>query len=247
MPEIYDTIGSRYAAQRRPDPRIAKALRAALDGCRSVVNVGAGAGSYEPHDLDVMAVEPSFAMIRQRCQGSAPVVQARAEALPFRDSSFDAALGVLTLHHWKDVKLGLNECARTVRRSVVFLTIDVEASENFWLLRDYFPDIHKIDQEIFPSIDALEAVLGAVESTPLKIPADCIDGFLGAYWRRPEAYLDAAIRAGMSTFSKITDVNERIEALRKDLETGRWARRHQDILNQESIDLGYRIVTARVS
>jgi SAM-dependent methyltransferase len=247
MTEIYDTIGSGYASNRRPDPYIAEVLRASLDGCRSVVNVGAGSGSYEPWDLEVIAVEPSLAMIRQRRQVAAPVVQARAEALPFRDSSFDAALGVLTLHHWKDIKRGLNECVRTARHRVVFLTLDVEASKAFWLLQDYFPDIYEIDQAIFPRLEVLEAVLGPIESKPINIPADCVDGFLGAYWRRPEAYLDPAIRAGMSTFSKIARVSERIDMLRQDLETGQWARRHGDLMREDSIDLGYRIVTAKLS
>jgi SAM-dependent methyltransferase len=247
MTEVYDTIGPGYAARRHPDPRIAKALRAALDGCRTVVNVGAGTGSYEPDDLDVVAVEPSLTMIRQRRHTAAPAVQGRAEAFPFRDSSFDAVLGVLTLHHWADIKLGLTECARSARRQGVFLTLDVEASGQFWLLQDYFPDIHKIDQEIFPSLDVLESVLGPIKSLPVNIPADCVDGFLGAYWRRPEAYLDPAVRAGMSTFSKIADVDERIEVLRQDLTTGKWARRHRNLLSQDSIDLGYRIVTARLS
>jgi len=246
MTEVYDTIGAGYSAQRRPDPRIARALRVALEGYRTVVNVGAGTGSYEPADLDVVAIEPSFTMIRQRRQAAAPAVQGRAEALPFRDSSFDAVLGVLTLHHWSDVKLGLAECARSARHRAVFLTIDVEASGAFWLVRDYFPDIHKIDQETMPSLDVLGAVLGPIDSTPVYISADCVDGFLGAYWQRPEAYLDPAVRASISAFSRITDVGERIETLHRDLITGRWARRHRNLLSQDSIDLGYRIVTARL-
>jgi SAM-dependent methyltransferase len=181
MTEVYDTIGLRYSARRRPDPRIAKAIRAALDGCRTVVNVGAGTGSYEPDNLDVVAVEPSFTMIRQRRQAAAPAIQGRAEALPFRNSSFDAVLGVLTQHHWSDIKLGLAECARSARHQIIFLTVDVEASGAFWLLRDYFPDIHKIDQETMPSLDLLGTVLGPIDSTPVPIPADCGDGFLTVY------------------------------------------------------------------
>jgi len=247
MTEIYDTIGYRYSTTRRPDPRIARSLRAALDGCLTVLNVGAGTGSYEPEDLDVVAVEPSLTMLRQRGQGAAPAVQGRAEALPFRDSSFDAVLGVLTLHHWAGVKRGLMECARCARRRVVFLTIDVEVWSKFWLVRDYFPDILKIDQVIVPSLGAIEAVLGRIESEPVNIAADCIDGFLGAYWRRPEAYMDPVVRGGMSTFNKITDVDGRIELLRNDLATGEWARQHRDLLNRDSIDLGYRILIARLS
>jgi hypothetical protein len=155
-------------------------------------------------------------------------------------------MGVLTIHHWKDVKLGLSECARSARYRAVFLTVDVEVLEAFWLLRDYFPDIHKIDQETMPSLDVLRTVLGPINLTPVNIPADCVDGFLGAYWRRPEAYLDSAVRAGISAFSRITNVGERIETLRHDLATGRWARQHRSLLNLDSMDLGYRIVTARL-
>ena len=247
MGEVYDTIGAGYAITRRPDPRIARALRVVLEGCRTILNVGAGTGSYEPDDLDVVAIEPSLTMLRQRSQAGAPVVQGRAEALPFRDSAFDAVLGVLTLHHWSDVERGLIECARCARHRVVFLTIDVEVWGKYWLVKEYFPDIYKIDQMTVPSISVLEATLGRIESESLNIPSDCIDGFLGAYWRRPEAYLDPVVRGGMSTFSKITDVDRRIELLRQDLASGDWASRHRDLLKRNSLDLGYRILTATLS
>ena len=247
MGEVYDTIGVGYAMTRRPDPRIARALRVALEGCRTVLNVGAGTGSYEPDDLDVVAVEPSLTMLRQRSKTGAPVVRGRAETLPFRDSAFDAVLGVLTIHHWSDVKRGLMECARCARHRVVLLTIDVEVWGKFWLVKEYFPDIYRIDQLTVPSLSVLEATLGPIEAESLNIPSDCIDGFLGAYWRRPEAYLNPVARAGMSTFSNIVDVDSRIESLRKDLASGDWASRHGDLLEFKSLDLGYRILTATLS
>jgi SAM-dependent methyltransferase len=246
MTEIYDSIGRGYATRRQADPRIALHIRTALASCTSVLNVGAGTGSYEPTELNVVAVEPSFTMIRQRRAAAAPAVQARAEALPFRDASFDAVLGVLTLHHWHDLKLGLAECGRSARKRVVLLTIDLEVYGQFWLLQEYFPDLLAIDQEIFPSIDTIASTLGSVNITAVPIPADCIDGFLGAYWRRPEAYLETAIRAGMSTFAKITNVDDRVALLREDLASGRWHRTHRDLLNSSDFDLGYRLVVAQL-
>jgi SAM-dependent methyltransferase len=244
MAEAYDTIGFGYSKQRRPDPRIASALRAALDGCRTVVNVGAGTGSYEPDDLAVVAVEPSLVMIRQRRPGAAPVVRGRVEMLPFRDASFDAVLGVLTLHHWDNVRAGLVECVRVVRKRAVFLTVDIEVAAGFWLLRDYFPDIYRLDREIMPSLELLRAALGRVEVRTVVVPANCADGFLGAYWRRPLAYLNAVVRAGISAFSRVTGVDERIAILREDLRTGRWARRWGHFMDEDAVDLGYRIVIA---
>lgn len=222
------------------------ALHTALADCTSVLNVGAGTGSYEPTDLNVVAVEPSFTMIRQRRAAAAAAVQARAEALPFRNASFDAVLGVLTLHHWQDLKRGLAECGRSARKRVVFLTIDLEVYGQFWLLQEYFSDLLAIDQEIFPSIDTIAGTLGSVNVTAVPIPADCIDGFLGAFWRRPEAYLETAVRAGMSTFAKITNVDDRVALLRQDLASGLWHRTHRNLLNQSEFDLGYRLVVAQL-
>ena len=141
---VYDEIGRSYTVTRRPDPRIARAIDTALGDARSVVNVGAGAGSYEPSHLRVTAVEPSPAMIRQRPSAAAPVVRAVAEHLPFADTSFDAALAVLTLHHWTDRAGGLAELARVARRRVVILTWDPSCRDLFWLTTEYFPAIGPI-------------------------------------------------------------------------------------------------------
>ena len=244
VPELYDHIGNSYAIARQADPRISLAIRKALGECRSVLNIGAGTGSYEPSDLDVVAVEPSITMIRQRRGKAALAVQARAEALPFRDASFDAALGVLTLHHWADLRRGLAECRRIARKRVVFLTVDIEVFGRFWLVRDYFPDLLAINRTIFPSVDALAATLGPVDAITVLVPADCMDGFGGAYWRRPEAYLDSAIRAGMSTFAKLGNVEDRVALLRQDLASGQWRRRNRNLMSQDALDLGYRLVAA---
>jgi len=243
MAELYDAIGLGYDTYRRPEPRIAAAIRRALGVAESVVNVGAGAGSYEPTDRRVVAVEPSRAMIHQRRSGSAPVVQASATDLPFRDGAFGAALAVLTVHHWPDRARGLAELVRVAPGRVVILTWDPETS-GFWLTQDYFPSIPAIDRPIFPTMDEFRRRLGEIEVVSLPVPYDCIDGFLGAYWRRPHAYLDEGVRLAISTFSKIGDPMPALARLRRDLEDGTWERRHGDLLGLAEIDLGYRLVVA---
>ncbi|MFG0317133.1 MAG: class I SAM-dependent methyltransferase [Planctomycetota bacterium JB042] len=241
MTELYDTIGAGYAPRRVSDPRIARRLRRCLaDG--PVVNVGAGAGSYEPADLPTVAVEPSMRMIAQR-RSTAPVVRATAERLPFRDGAFDSAMAVLTVHHWPDPARGLSELARVARRSVAVMTWD-PAAAGWWLVDDLFPELLAIDRAIFPPLDLFRAAWGRIEVETVPVPADCTDGFLGAYWRRPEAYLDPAVRGAMSTFARVPEVEARVERLRADLASGAWARRHRRLLDEESLDVGYRIVRA---
>jgi SAM-dependent methyltransferase len=242
--QLYDAIGRGYRTYRRPDPRLAASIIRALGDAVSVVNVGAGAGSYEPADRRVIAVEPSTAMIAQRPAGSAPVVRASAIELPFRDASFDAALSVLSLHHWPDQVRGLAELVRLARERVVLLTWD-PAAPLFWLVEEYFPEIRVIDRPLFLTLDELGQALGPIEVEPFLVPADCHDGFLGAYWRRPEAYLDAGVRGAISTFTKLGDVEAGVARLRRDLADGTWRRRHADLLGQSEIDLGYRLVIAR--
>lgn len=241
MAQLYDTIGIDYRNYRRPDARIATAIRHALGNTDTVVNVGAGTGSYEPEDRPVVAVEPSMAMIRQRRVESASIVQASATHLPFRDAVFAAALAVLTVHHWPDRTRGLAELARVARYRLVLLTWD-PATIGFWLVEDYFPEIVEIDRQIFPSIEALRHAWGHIEVRPLLIPHDCTDGFLGAYWRRPHAYLDAGVRGAISTFTKIRDLHPGLNRLRTDLEDGTWERRYGHIMSQRELDLGYRLV-----
>lgn len=240
----YDIIGRAYARRRRPDPRIAQVINSAMGDARSIVNVGAGAGSYDPVGRAVVAVEPSLVMIGQRPEGSAPAVRGSAERLPFADGSFDAALAILTVHHWQERRAGLEEMRRVARDRVVILTWD-PTHPGFWLVRDYFPDLIEHDRCIFPTVGELEAVLGRVKVGAVPVPHDCIDGFLGAYWRRPEAYLDEEIRAGISTFARIGDVASRVERLRGDLESGRWRVKNAELLGLEELDVGYRLVISR--
>lgn len=236
----YDSIGAGYARRRRPDPRIAAAIEAALGDARSVVNVGAGTGSYEPADRDVQAVEPSEVMIAQRPGDAAPCVRASAENLPFADASFDAAMAILTIHHWSDWRAGLREMARVARRRVVLLTFDVEAPE-FWLTRDYFPALAALDRQIMLRLGDMASELGAFRAVPVPVPHDCVDGFLGAYWRRPEVYLDPAARGSMSSFARI-DSAEGLQRLARDVESGAWAKRYGDLLTLDALDVGYRLL-----
>jgi len=237
----YDTIGVDYANLRRPDPRIGQAIRAALGDAKTVLNVGAGAGSYEPVDLNVTSVEPSREMIDQHPRAG-QVVQASAEALPFADNSFDASLAVLTVHHWQDQAAGMRELLRVTRDRVVLLTFDA-AFREIWLL-DYLPQLAELDARQMPVMEDYERWLGPVSVRPVPIPHDCSDGFLYAYWRRPMAYLDPNIRKGSSSFWAIDNVDEGLNALKADLESGAWERRYQHLLERDELDLGYRLVIA---
>ncbi len=244
--ELYDKIGGGYHTYRRPDPRIAHAINLALGDADTVLNVGAGAGSYEPMDRRVVAVEPALSMISQRGAGTAPVVQASATHLPFRDDAFAAALAILTLHHWPDRARGLAELARVARHRVVMLTWD-PASPDFWLIADYFPALASIDRPIFPTMEDIRGVFAHLEVHALPIPHDCRDGFLGAYWRRPHAYLDPGVRGAMSTFTKLDSLEPGLTRLRRDLEDGSWERRHRHLLAESELDLGYRLVIATIT
>ena len=229
-----------YAKQRRQDPRIAARIEAALANAETVLNVGAGAGSYEPGRRKVVAIEPSAAMIAQRPAGSAPVVVASAEELPFDDGSFDAAIAVLTVHHWRDQTRGLREMRRVARGPVVILTFD-PAQPGCWL-NDYFPALRALDEAQMPPMELYGEVLGRVEVAPVAVPWDCHDGFLYAYWRRPEAYLDPHIRTGISSFWKMDDVELGVARLGADLASGEWRRRQAGLLGLDELDVGYRLV-----
>ncbi|NNE44824.1 MAG: class I SAM-dependent methyltransferase [Gemmatimonadetes bacterium] len=240
--ELYDRIGGNYRRLRGEDPRLAARIRDELGDARRVVNVGAGTGHYEPADRAVIAVEPSATMIRQRPQAAAPVIRGRSDALPFRAGRFDAAMAILTVHHWDRLDAGLAELARVAAGRVVLMTWD-PAFPGFWLT-DYFPGLLDVDRRIFPPLDRLASALGGTSVRNVPIPHDCRDGFLGAYWRRPESYLDPAIRSGMSTFARIPDVEAGVERLGADLESGAFGRRYADLLSLPEADLGYRLVSA---
>jgi ubiquinone/menaquinone biosynthesis C-methylase UbiE len=239
----YDRIGADYRQSRKEDPRLARLMARELQAARTVVNVGAGTGSYEPTDRFVVAVEPSDVMLRQRPPMAAPAVQAIAERLPFRDDAFDAAMAVLTVHHWSDQDAGLRELSRVARERIVLLTWD-PSNAGFWLMRDYFPEFLEADQERLPPIERLLSLLTDGHVIAVPIPHDCADGFLGAYWRRPEAYLNAEIRRGISSFATCRDLSP-LEQLEDHLDTGEWQRRYGELLDKEELDIGYRLVVGR--
>lgn len=237
----YDVIGVNYAELRKPDPRIAAVIEAALGSARTVLNVGAGTGSYEPIGRAVTAVEPSREMIRKRRPGAAEAVQASADDLPFGDKTFDASMAILTIHHWPDKGAGLREMRRVTRGRIVLLTFD--PAHRPWPT-DYLPELAALDEGQMPAMSDYERWLGPVRVAPVPVPHDCTDGFLYAYWRRPAAYLDPHVRSGSSSFWAIGDVEAGLRRLRRDLETGAWERRYAGLLALDEYDAGYRLVVA---
>jgi len=241
--QLYDTIGATYTVTRRTEPRIAARIWAALGDARTVLNVGAGSGSYEPPDGHVLAVEPSALMRSQRQPDAAPCVAGSARNLPFDDQSFDAAMALSTVHHWQDPIAGLREMRRVARRVVVF-TFDAGDLGRFWLTRDYLPDLPDLLVGR-PSLTELARAIGA-RVEPVPIPWDCADGFFEAYWRRPEAYLDESVRRGISVWARVgPDAEQRaVQRLRDDLASGRWASRNRDLLDLDAAELGLRLLIA---
>lgn len=244
--ELYDTIGAHYTATRRTEPRIATRILAALGDARTVLNVGAGTGSYEPPDRQVLAVEPSALMRSQRPADAAPCLIGSAESLPFDDRSFDAAMAVSSVHHWQDPIAGLREMRRVARRVVVFThdTSDAGWLHRFWLTRDYLPEAADLVAGR-PSVNELARAIGAgIE--PVLVPWDCADGFFEAHWRRPEAYLEENVRRGVSVWARVGPEAERraVRGLRDDLASGRWAERNRDLVDLDAAELGLRLLIA---
>jgi SAM-dependent methyltransferase len=240
---LYARTAGAYARRRAEDPQIAAVIHAALGDARTVVNVGAGQGAYEPRDRTVTAVEPEPAMIAAR---ATPAVQASAEALPFGDDAFDAAMAVLTIHHWSDWRAGLAEMRRVARGPVVVLTFDPRRAHDFWLVEEYLPELAAFDA-VAPTPAQLLDVLGGGEIRSVPISHDCRDGFLGAYWRRPAEYLEPEVQQSISSLATLDPaVRERgLSALAGDLESGAWAARHSDLAGRTALDLGYRLVVGR--
>ncbi|WP_330294767.1 class I SAM-dependent methyltransferase [Streptomyces sp. NBC_00503] len=242
---VYDRIGVGYSSVRRPDPRWARIIRAALGDARTVLNVGAGSGAYEPTDVQVVAVEPSLEMRAQRDRtAAAPCVIGRAESLPFDDQAFDAVQAVLTVHHWSDLEGGVSELLRVASRFAV-VTYDMDVQAGFWFTRDYVPEIAEAERSRVPSLERLTSLLGPCEVAELPVWHDFTDGFMTAFWRRPEAYLDPLMRRACSAFA-LTDaeaVERGVERLRADLASGAWHRRYADMITRDSMDVGFRLLT----
>ncbi len=245
----YDTMGQGYAPVRRPDPRLAAAIEEALGAGTSLVNVGAGAGSYEPADRRVVAVEPSGVMLAQRPPTAGPAVRGVAEHLPVATDGVDAALAVISVHHWSDLGAGLAEMVRVARRRVVVVTIDDDVVAGHWMMQDYAPEMLSAHRSAMPTMAELCGHLPRARVTAWPVPADCTDGFLAALWSRPEAHLDPAVRAASSVWHQLPgEVVERIVGhLADDLATGRWDERHGHLRRTPALDVGVRIVTAALT
>ena len=242
----YDQIGGGYSLTRREDPDIARAIRSALGDARSVVNVGAGAGSYEPHDRYVIAVEPSDVMAAHRPSTIPPALRASAADLPLRDDSVDAAMAVLTIHHWDgELERGLEEMRRVARDAVVILTYDPLVSGEMWLMTDYLPEVAELDRRSFPSPQQLGSRLGGrtrIEVVP--VPRDTPDWMLGSFWAHPERVLDEQARNATSGFARMdaSVVRRVVRDVRRDLESGLWDERHGHLRKLDAFDAGLRLV-----
>ncbi len=242
----YDRIGLGYSAVRQPEPQIAARLEGALGDAKTVLNVGAGTGSYEPSSREVTAVEPSREMIAQRPPRSAPVIQGVAEELPFEDRSFDAAMAIITVHHWNDVAKGLGEMVRVARQRVVVLSFDPTPAEELWLVRDYFPGALAYHARVMPPIAELTATLPDASVEAIPVPSNCTDSFFIGIWDRPEMHLDPDVRRASSCWHQMpqTEIEQGLARLSADLKSGRWDERNGHLRKLPELDVGLRLVTA---
>lgn len=245
----YDELGDAYASVRREDPRLAAFIHAGLGDARTVLNVGAGTGNYEPADRYVVAVEPSATMRSQRPAGAAPAIRAYADALPFDDGAFDAVLSIFSDHHWPDRGAGLAELRRVARRRVVVLTFEPSYLSSSWLC-DYLPGL----RAMLPPWGTAEVAAslggdGDILIEPVPLPYDCADEFVHTFWRRPEALLAPQAADGISLFRRLPpdDLASGLARLRADVESGAWAAANEDLVGQDQHDLGVRLVVATVS
>jgi len=243
----YDCIGHGYARTRRPDPRLRELIDRALGDAVTVVDVGAGTGSYEPAGRHVIAIEPSDVMAAQRPPQLAPALRADAAHLPLRDRSVDAALAVLTVHHWRDdAQAGVRELRRVARGPVVIVTFDTETSRELWMIRDYLPEIAEQDRRDFPSLDQLRRWLGPgiFDVRPVPVSRDTPDWTLASLWAHPERALDPEVTAATSGFARLAPaVRARaVAALARDLASGEWDRRHGHLRSLDALDLGQRLL-----
>jgi SAM-dependent methyltransferase len=245
----YDTIGEGYADYRRPDRRIRARILEALGSGGTVVNVGAGAGSYEPVDGPVVAIEPSTAMALQRPEHLVPAVLGVAESLPLGDKVANAGMGILTIHHWSDPERGIAELRRVARNRVVLLTVDPTVEAEMWLFTHYVPEIAGRDREEFPTLKRITRWLGSsVSVQPVVVPSDCTDGFLLSFWSRPEAVLNPRARRATSGFARLDPIVEQaaMARLADDLKSGAWDAAHGHLRRERQLDVGLRLVVAEL-
>ena len=245
----HEQLTHEHPALRLADPRIVRQIHDALGDARSVANVGAGAAEYEPVDRWVLAIEPTEHRITQRTRGLTTPIRGHAESLPIPSSSVDAAMACLTLHQWADWRIGVQELRRVARKRVVIFTYDPIYADRFWLLSDYLPELGHLHSRRFPPIEQQRVATGdEVHVETVAIPHDCANGLLAAHWRRPWAYLDKQVRAGIPTFQLPGAVRllDGLEQLTEDLETGRWQQRNRELLPLEQLDLGYRLLVTEL-
>lgn len=244
----YGVIGVNYKRYRQPDAKIEKYLMAALGDANTVLNVGAGAGSYEPRDRIVTAVEPSAAMRSQRGPDRVSAIDAVAENLPFENASFDASMATFSIHQWRDMKKGLSEMRRVTSGPVVLLTCDPDSLDQFWL-NEYAPEAIAVEASRYPKLDHVaEALGGEIEIVAVPIPLQCTDGFSEAYYGRPEALLDPGARLANSAWSFVApEVGDRfVERLSSDMVSGEWDRRYGHYRRQASFDGSLRLIVSRL-
>ena len=243
----YDRIGAGYAGTRREDPDLRRRIEAALGGARTVVNVGAGTGSYEPRGRHVVAIEPSDVMAAQRPVELAPAIRATADALPLRDGAVDAAMAVLTLHHWDDAReRGVRELRRVARGPVVIVTYEAAVAREMWLM-DYLPEVAELDARIFPPVERIRGWLGgSTRAEVVPIARDTPDWTLGSFWAHPERVLDPAARAATSGFARMPEhvVERVVRAVEADLASGAWDERYGALRELDAYDAGMRLLVA---
>jgi SAM-dependent methyltransferase len=243
----YDSIGHGYTRTRQEEPRFRELIAAALGGARTVVNVGAGAGSYEPRDRYVIPIEPSDVMAAQRPREMAPALRCLAQNLPLRDGAVDAAMSVLSVHHWDEgQEQGVREMRRVAAGPVVILTCDSDVSGAMWLMADYMPEVAELDRRIFPRMDQLATWLGGkTQVTAVPVPRDTRDWMIMSFWAHPERVLDARARQATSAFARMAPavVDRVVAAIQRDLEDGSWDSRYGNLRKLDAYDAGLRLVT----
>lgn len=243
----YDENGKTYAKHRQTDSRIYQYIKDAFGTAKTVLNVGAGSGSYEPDDRYVTAVEPSVSMRAQRLENNkSPAVIGQSDSLPFDDNSFDASMATLTIHHWKDLEKGLKELRRVTRNQIVIMTYDPEALDVFWNV-NYFPELVEVERSRYPKINRITEMLsGKSVIKEIPIPFNCKDGFQEAFYGRPEAFLDKEVRKSQSAWGFLTDEMEEIlvNRLRDDLESGKWDEIYSEYRNMPFFHGALRLIVS---
>lgn len=244
----YDRLGQMYSGYRQTDPRIAEYVNNALGNAKTVLNVGAGAGSYEPNDRYVIAVEPSIVMRKQRMDNNKiPAIDAKGDNLPFDDNSFDATMAMITIHHWSDIDKGLKELRRVTKDQVIIMTFDPNELDNFWNV-NYFPELIEVEKARYPTIEYIKKSLGGLcEVVPIPIPLDCVDGFQEAFYGRPEAFLKKEVRLSQSAWGFLSEEvqNRLVTKLENDLNSGEWDRKYGHFRLEPTFTCALRLVISR--